>query len=267
MLIEKQIPPVHQIGEPGPPEERTVSLSPLFLVETLRELRKTVGIIYNLALHALDKSDNQEEQKHLHLAMSGAYDQFISTVHLLSSYINVTSPIQKKNTVHCLLEEILETNEKKIDAKKIALQKTLADNLPETAFQDEQLRFLLNLILQYAILSTPFGGRLEIVTRFVACQQVEDLSSYDPLKTGGIEIFFCSSGHADPLSQPEGTQQLAATQQDDASAFILNLIREMIRTSQGMIDFQIDHLKSKTRMYLRLPIERRRLSYYRPANL
>jgi len=48
---------------------------------------------------------------------------------------------------------------------------------------------------------------------------------------------------------------------------ILRLVREMIRRNQGMIDFQMDQVKSRTRIFLRFAVERRRLTYYRPVNL
>jgi hypothetical protein len=38
MLIEKDVPP-HKLGESDPSDEKTISLSPVFLVETLRDIK------------------------------------------------------------------------------------------------------------------------------------------------------------------------------------------------------------------------------------
>jgi signal transduction histidine kinase len=178
----------------------------------------------------------------------------------------VTSPIAKKNTIHCILEEILESNEKKLHARQIELNKTLNEELPETLFQDEQLRFILNLVLQYAILSTPPSGRIEIVTQFVNNQGQQDLSSSDPLTSKYSEILISSLSPNDSLHESPGAPEVPI-ERDGTLHFILRLIREMIRKNQGMIDFQIDEMKSRTRIFLRFPVERRRVVYYRPVHL
>ena len=267
MQIEKDDPPVHELENSNPPEERKISLSPLFLVETLRDIKKIVGSIYKMGLLSMERSENNENREHSRMAMTKEYDQIISTVDMLSSYVNVTSPIAKKNTIHWILEEILDSNERKLHARKIELKKTLPEELPETIFHDEQVRFILNLVLQYAILSTPSGGSIEIVTQFVNDQKEQDLSSLDPQKSKYSEILISSSGPKDSLNQSPGATEVPEIQRDGTSRFILRLIKEMIRRNQGMIDFQIDRTKSQTRIYLRFPVERRRVSYYRPANL
>ena len=265
--IEKDDPPVHELEEPDFSDEKSIPLSPLFLLETLRDIKKTVGSIYKIGLLSMEKSDNNEDREHSWRAMTQGFDQIVSIVNMLSSYINVTSPIVKKNTIHCILEEILESNEKKLHARQIELKKTLGEELPETIFQDEQVRFILNLVLQYVILSTPSSGRIEIVTRFVNNQKEQNLSSIDPLRNKYSEILI-SSLHPDySLNESPGAPEVPIIERDDTSHFILRLIREMVRRNQGTIDFQIDQTKSRTRISLRFAVERRRAVYYRPVNL
>jgi hypothetical protein len=266
MQIEKDVPP-HELEESDPPDEKTISLSPLFLVETLRDIKKNVGSIYKIGLLSMEKSDNHEEREHSRMAITKAYDQIVSTVDMLSSYINATSPIAKKNTIHCILEEILESNEKKLRGRKIELKKILGEELPETIAHDEQVRFMLNLIFQYAILSTPSGGTIEIATRFVESQKGQDLSSHDPLKSKYSEILISSSHPKYSLNESPGVPEVPRIEREGPSYFILRLVREMMRRNQGMIDFQMDQMKSRTRISLRFPVERRRVAYYRPVNL
>jgi signal transduction histidine kinase len=264
--MEKDDPPVHELEEPDFSDGKSISLSPLFLLEVLRDIKKTVGSIYQIGLLSMEKSDTIEDREHSWMAMTQGFDQIVSIVNMLSSYINVTSPIAKKNTIHCILEEILESNEKKLRARQIELNKTLDEELPETLFQDEQLRFILNLVLQYAILSTPPSGRIEIVTQFVNNQGQQDLSSSDPLTSKYSEILISSLSPNDSLHESPGAPEVPI-ERDGTLHFILRLIREMIRKNQGMIDFQIDEMKSRTRIFLRFPVERRRVVYYRPVHL
>jgi hypothetical protein len=265
--MEKDDPPVHELEEPDFSDGKSISLSPLFLLEALRDIKKTVGSIYKIGLLSMEKSDTIEDRELSWMAMTQGFDQIVSIVNMLSSYINVTSPIAKKNTIHCILEEILESNEKKLHARQIELNKTLNEELPETLFQDEQLRFILNLVLQYAILSTPPGGGIEIVTQFVNNQGEQELSSGDPLTSKYSEVLISSLSPNDSLNESPGTSEVPKIERDGTSHFILRLVREMTRRNQGMIDFQIDEMKSRTRIFLRFPVERRRLVYYRPVHL
>jgi hypothetical protein len=267
MQIEKDLPPLHELEGPDPSNEKSISLPPLFLVETLRDIKKTVGSIYKIGLLSMEKSDNNEDREHARKAMTQAYNQIVSVVDMLSSYINVTSPIAKKNTIHCILEEILESNEKKLHAKTIELKKAFAEQLPETVLHDEQVRFILNLVLQYAILSSPPGGIIEIVTQFVTHQKEQDRPSPDPLKSKYSEILIFSSCPKTSLNESSGAAEAQEIQRDGTSHFILHLIREMIRRNQGRIDFEMGQTKSRIRISLRFPIERRRVAYYRLANL
>jgi nitrogen-specific signal transduction histidine kinase len=266
MQIEKDVPR-HELTESDPSDEKTISLSPLFLVETLRDIKKNVSSIYKISLLLMEKSESNEEREHSRMTMTKAYDQIVSTVDMLSSYINATSPIAKKNTIHCILEEILESNEKKLHARKIELKKTLAEDLPETIFHDEQVRFIFNLVLQYAILLTPFGGCIEIVTQFVHDQKGQDLSRIDPLGNKYSEILISSSHLNDSSNESLGSPEVPKIEREGTSHLILRLVREMIRRNQGMIDFQMEQMKSRTRISLRFAVERRRVAYYRPANL
>jgi len=266
MLIEKDVPP-HELAESDPSDEKTISLSPVFLVETLRDIKKTVSSIYKIGLLSKEQSDNDEGREHSRMAMTKAYEHIVSTVDMLSSYINATSPIAKKNTIHCILDEILESNEKKLHARQIELKKTLAEELPETIFQDEQVRFILNLVLQYVILSIPSGGSIEIVTQFVNDQEEQDSSINDPLRSKYSEILISSSRPKYSLNESPGAPEVPKIERDGTSHFILRLVREMVRRNPGTIDFQMDQVKSRTRISLRFGVERRRVAYYRSVTL
>jgi hypothetical protein len=265
--MEKDDPPVHELEGPDVSDGKSISLSPLFLVETLRDIKKTVGSIYKIGLLSVERSENNEDREHSQMVMAKAYDHIVSTVDMLSSYVNATSPIAKKNTIHCILDEILESNEKRLHGRKIELKKTFVEELPETLLQDEQLRFILNLVFQYTILSTPSGGRIEIVTQFVNDQGEQDLSNDGPRTSKYSEVLISSYFPNDSLNESQGALKVPRIEREGTSHFILRLVREMTRRNQGMVDFQIDEMKSLIRIFLRFPVERRRVVYYRPVHL
>lgn len=267
MKFEKGGPSVNELEASDLSGEKSIPLSPLFLLEALRDIKGEVGSIYKIGLLSMEKSDNHEEREHSWKAITHGLDHIVFIANMLSSYVNVTSPIPKRDTLHCILEEILESNEEKLHARQIELKKVLAEELPETVFQDEQIRFILNLVLQSAILATPAGGRIEVVTQFANDQKEPDASSLDPLLNKYSEILIASSHPSHSSNESSEAPEVPRIEREGTSHFILRLIREMIRSNQGMIDFQMDQTKSRTRISLRFAVERRRLAYYRPVTL
>jgi len=89
-------------------------------------------------------------------------DFFLSS---LVNYFQVTTPIKKVNTVNTLIEEVLKRNKAQLGDKRAHLFKKLEDNLPEITVPDEPLKYIMNSVLQYAILSTPTDGEIEFLKK------------------------------------------------------------------------------------------------------
>jgi nitrogen-specific signal transduction histidine kinase len=221
--------------------------------------------MYEVSLLSMEKSNNDEDKENSR-KMTQGFNKILSVVNMVSGYIHVVSPIIKRNTIHRILEEILESNKKKLRAKNILLTKNFEKELPETIFDDKQIKFILSSILQYAILSAPPGGSIEIVTRFVNNQKGEDLIRVVPLRSKYSEIQIFSSYDEHPFHESAGTMEVPGIENDETSDFILHLVKEIIRRNQGMIEFQMDQTGFRTRISLKLPVERRQVAYYRPVN-
>jgi hypothetical protein len=83
-----------------------------------------------------------------------------------TNYLKINSPIPKENTVHLILEEVSKKYEKTLEEKKVTkFRKQYEENLPQASLHDEQLRFIINSILQYAIPSIPPQGSIGFMTR------------------------------------------------------------------------------------------------------
>jgi len=266
--LEKDISPVHELEKPDLSDGKSIPLSPWFLIKILKDIKKTVVSIYEISLLSMEKSNSDEVRKYSWKAMTQGFNRIVSVVNMLSSYVNVASPVIKKNTIHRILEEILESNEKKLRTKNIVLMKNFDKELPETILHDEQVRFILSSVLQYAILSTPSSGSMEIVTKAVENNQKgQDLTNVVPLKSRYSEILIFSSYHEYPLNESADTTEALDIEKNGTSDFILQLVKEIIRRNQGMIEFQMDQMKSRIRISLKFPAERRQVAYYRSVNL
>jgi hypothetical protein len=264
--FEKDIPCLDELEKPDLSDGKSTPLSPQFLIKTLQDIKKRVASMYEVSLLSMEKSNNDEEKENSRKAMTHAFDKVLSVVNMVSGYIRVTSPIIKRNTIHRILEEILESNKRKLHTKNILLTKNFDKELPETIFDDKQVKFILSSVLQYAILSVPPNGSIEIVTRFVNHQKGEDLIRVVPVRSKYSEIMIFSSYDEHPFDETAGATDGPDIEKSETSDFILQLVKELIRRNQGMIEFQMDQTGFRTRISLKFPVERRQVAYYRSVS-
>jgi hypothetical protein len=96
----------------------------------------------------MDKPDDLGLQKYSHRIVTEDIEKIDSVLNSLFNYIDINTPIVKSNTLYIILQEVLETNEKQLQNKKIKVFKKCEKDLPETFLHDEQIRFILNSVLQ-----------------------------------------------------------------------------------------------------------------------
>jgi hypothetical protein len=181
----------------------------------------------------------------------------------LLNYISINTPIVKSDTLNIILEGILEANEKLINHKKIKIIKKLEKDLPETILHDEQVRYISNSILQYAILSTPPQGTIGFLIKSLDGQR-ETPDEKTSLKNNGayveVDIGFMGNNKSDGQSEN-------GSGKEESIHLILELVKEIIRKDRGMMTFQVDKKKPRTLITLKLSIERRKVIYYEPISI
>jgi nitrogen-specific signal transduction histidine kinase len=264
---EKKPPPSK---DPGPQtKDGSISFTASFLIEMIQFIKNTLLSINNVNHLSIDKFNDVEFRKYSRKSIYQDIKKIDSVLNTLLNYINVNTPIIKKNTIYIIIEEILEANEQQIETKKIKILKKFEQDLPETFIHDEQVRFILNSILQYAILSSSYDGSIGLLTRSIDQKgTTEDKGKVVPLKDRRcIEVLVVSAGQKDPFEQLENVSEGPAIENEKTIGLILQLIKELIQRSQGMIEFEVDEKKTRTIFTLRLPFERRQVVYYEPIKL
>ena len=264
---EKKSPSAKETGPQT--KEGSVSFSSTFLTVMVQFIKNTLISISNVNVLSYEKADDMEFKKYCRKSISQDIKKIDSVLNALLNYIHINTPIVKKNTIHIIFEEIFEANERQLETKKIKILRKYENDLPETFIHDEQVRFILNSILQYAILSTPFEGSMGFLTRSVDQKgTVTGEEKVIPLKDRRyIEVLIVSTGHKDPFEQLESSAEGPTIENEKTIGLILQLIRELIQRSQGMIEFDVDEKKAKTVFTLRLPCERRQVVYYEPIKI
>jgi hypothetical protein len=186
----------------------------------------------------------------------------------LLNYININTPIVKSNTLYVIFEEILEANDKQLRNKKIRILKKYEKDLPETYIHDEQVRFILNSVFQYAILSVPVDGTIEVLIKSFDFQNGADSKMISPKRNEGfIEVLIGFLGEKKPVKPLEGAMESQAAQTEETNHLILQLAKDILQKNRGTMTFELDEKRPRALITLRFPIDRRKVVYYEPISI
>jgi len=187
----------------------------------------------------------------------------------LLNYVQVITPIKKMNTVNAIIEEVLVKNKIQLGKKGVLLFKKLEKNLPEIIVPDEQLKYILNSLLQYAILSTPPGGNIELLTTsFIFQKETGGAQAFFEKYGGYIEISVVFSGDWEPVGQPAAPSgRIPTPQKDETLELMLRLVKGVVLRNWGKMNFETDEKRRKTILSLRFPPERRKVFFREPHRI
>ena len=184
----------------------------------------------------------------------------------LLNYFQATAPIKKADTLNALIEKVLEKNKAPLEEKAAQLIKRLEENLPDITVPDEQLRYILNFVLQYVILSTPPNGNIEFLTNsYIFPKDAEETQAFFERYGGYIEISIVFSGEREPMEQLGAAWgRIPTPQKDKALEFILGLVKGMVLRNWGKMNVETDEKKKRTILSLKFPMERRKAVFCEP---
>lgn len=184
-------------------------------------------------------------------------------------YIKTGTPIEKTNTVRTLIGQALSKYRAQLEEKNIRTTETFEENLPETIVPDEQLKYILNSLLLYAIASTPPGGSIELLTKSSGLQRRTDGDRTLFVKADKyVEIRVVFSRAAGPEWSGRAMQEIIPfLQKDIGFDLLLRLTKEVILKNQGVMKFGTDEGKARMIVSLRFPAERRKVFSYEPVNM
>lgn len=239
-----------------------------FLVDLIHSIKHTLVSIKNTSQLSMDKLNDVEFRKYAQKSIAEDIKQIDSVMNSLLNYIHINTPIIKSNTISFLLEEVLEANEKQIQCKKIKIFKKCEKDLPETFIHDEQVRFILNSILQHAILSTPLEGTIGFLIKSFDFQNQAHDQKTSPERNGSyIEAAIGFISSTEQNESPKDHPSKPADSREEAAKLILQLVKEILQRNHGSMTYEVDPKKPRTLITLRFPIERRKVIYYEPISI
>jgi hypothetical protein len=239
-----------------------------FLTELIPCIKNQLGAIKNLTFLTGNRWEDPEFRKSLQQGVAEKIRQIDSVLNSLLNYVSINTPVIKKNTLQFILEEVLEANAKQLQEKNIRVIKKREKDLPETYIHDEQVRFVLNSILQYAIPSIPLNGSIGFLLRAPNLPKREG----NPKKTfmenseACVEVIIVFTGNQKPIGSSEPAPP-AQTQREEVIELILQLVEEVLKKNDGMMRWEVDEKRARSLISLRFPIERRKVIYYERINI
>ena len=235
-----------------------------FFIDLMHLVKNTLGSIRNYSQLARGKFSDKEFGEYFYRAVSEDIEKIDMAVNGLINYIKLNTPIRKTDTVHHLIEEVLRKNQGKLEERGIKLFKKFEKDLPETIVPDEQLKYVLNSVLQYALGSISPNLSIGFYTRsFVLEKEVSQGLALFQKDGRYVEISVVFMGYKKPGEKGVGGQGL---QKEEPLDLILRFVKEVVQRNRGTMRIDVDEEKARIFISLRFPVERRKVVYYQSAN-
>jgi hypothetical protein len=242
-----------------PPKDNSNGLSipdtTLFFVELVHRIKNPLVSIKTFTQLLGDKFNDEEFRSYFYRIVTEDIEKIDDVLNGLLNYIKINYPIEKKNTIHDVIEEVLKKHGAQIEDKKIKIFKKYEKDLPETTVHDEQLRYILTSLVRYAIPSIPPDGSIGFLTK-----SLDDAKWNQEERS--VEIWMVFTGYKKPFDSLDALFEMPAVQKKELTDLEIRLIQEMIERNRGRMTFEVHEKKLRTLISVRFPVERRKVITY-----
>ncbi len=268
---EKKGPPVAELKEKDiqiGPHGRPL---PVLFNDLAAHLKSSLSSIRNLTECSQGRFKDSEFGYYFQRMVTEGIDKTEAELNCFLDYLKMKSSVPRANTIHLVIEDLLRKNGKRLAEKKIKIaKKQYEKDLPETSVQDEELKYILNWIIQYAITSASSNGTIGFLTRSFDPHEIRDdikAALHRDKRYLEILVAFGGNGNDKPNEQPLAALGLQTPHRESGNSVILPLVEEVVQKNRGILKSKVDHEKGLTQISLILPSERRKVVQYqsRPA--
>lgn len=235
------------------------------LIELIHHTKSTLNSIKKITQLSREKFSDKEFAEFFYRMIAKDIEKNDLVLNSFLNYIKATTPIRKKGTVNTLIEEVLKKHQLRLEESKTKIFRNFEKDLPETIVPDEQLRFILDSVLQYAMASMPSDGNIEFSTKPFAPQKGSGEEAIFEKERKYIEILVAFPGYKKPMEKPAKELRTLTPKEEFASDLVLRLVDAIVKMNQGMTRFEVDETKAKKFIFLKFPVERRRVVFYEPT--
>jgi signal transduction histidine kinase len=235
-----------------------------FFIELIQRIKNNIGSIKNYTEISRGKFSDREFGEYYYRAVTEDIEKIEVVLNSLIDYMRLHAPIRKMNTVHTIIEGVLKKYQVKLEEKGIKLLRRFEKGLPETVVPDEQLRYVLSSVLQYAIVVTPSNWNIALSTRSLLPEkEAREAEGFFRRNGKQIEISVVFAVRRRP---DEPTPGATPTQKEEAPDILLRFVKEVVLRNHGTMKMGTDQKRTKSLISLRFPVERRKVVYYQSMN-
>lgn len=239
----------------------------LFFLELVHRIKNPLVSIKTFTQLLRDKFNDQEFRDYFYRIVTEDIEKIDSVLTGLLNYIRINHPVEKKDTIHAILEDVLKKHGAQIENKRIKLFKKYEKNLPETILHEEQLRYILTSLIQYALPSIPTSGSIGFLTKSLEDQKGNGgRQSPSSRERKYIEILMVFTGYKKPTDPMDTLLGLPSSRPEELTDLEIRLIKEMIERNRGRMTFEVNEKKLRTLISLKFPAERRKVITYQFTN-
>ena len=255
------------LKEKSYPEEQDSHGLSTFFLELIHRIKNPLVSIKTFTQLLREKFDDPEFRDYFYRVVTQDIEKIDSVLNGLTNYIKVVTPIEKTNTVHLVLEDILRKNAALLKSKTIKLFKKYEKNLPETVVHEEHLKYIFNSLLEFVILTIPPDGTIGLMTKSPNTHEHNDPQQVLPKEDKGfIDVMIVFTGYRKSAEQLKSVLGIPAPEQEEPIELELRLVKELIQQNRGSMKVEFNEKKSRTLISLKFPIERRKTVYYPSMN-
>lgn len=255
----KQEPFPHSSNGPKLPD------ASLFFLELVHRIKNPLVSIKTFTQLLRDKFNDKEFRDYFYRVVTEDIEKIDSVLNGLLNYIKINHPIEKRDTIHSVLDDVLKRYKPQIEDKKIRLFKKYEKDLPETILHEEQLRYILNSLMQYAIPSIPVNGSIGFLTKSLGNGGFPEGAEKKAASLKGrkyVEILMVFTGYKKSIEPLEPLLGMPSLPEKDLADLEIRLLKEMIERNRGIMKYEVNERKLRTIISLRFPVERRKVITY-----
>jgi hypothetical protein len=232
------------------------------LIELIHHTKSTLDSIKKYTQLSLGKFSDKEFGEFFYRMITKEIEKNDLLVDSFFNYIKVTTPIRKKGTVNTLIGEVLKKHQVRLAENKTKILRNFEKDLPETIVPDEQLRFILDSILQYAMASMRSDGNIEFLTKSSPLQKESGGAPGFEKDRKYIEISVAFTSYKKSMERSTEELRTPAPKEEIVSHVLLRLVHAIVEGNQGVTRLEVDETKAKKSILLKLPAERRKVVLY-----
>ena len=112
----------------------------------------------------------------------------------------------------------------------------------------------------------PFGGNIGFLTKSFALEKESSEEAVIEKDRKYIEVLMTFTSYKKPMEKSMEELNTPTSQEEIASDLLLKLVDVIVKMNQGITRFEVDKTKMKTFIFLKFPVERRKVVFYGPIN-